>query len=145
MAMEKVISDKGRHVVTVSPAATVTEAARKLREYKIGLLVVCSDAGAVVGVLSERDLVRAIADGNGQIAHLDVNSLMTPDPVTCDVRDSPAEVLRIMNSKGFRHMPVVEKGRLKGLVSSRDVLKHLLALADLDKATMRKLNELGIY
>lgn len=145
MGMGNVISAKGRHVVTVAPGASVTEAARKLREYKIGLLVVCDDMGAVVGVLSERDLVRAIAERDGNVTGLKVEALMTRDPLTCNLGDSPAEVLRTMNSNGFRHMPVLDKGRLKGLVSSRDVLWHLLERADLGHATMRKLNELGIY
>lgn len=145
MGMGNVISAKGRHVVTVAPGASIKEAARKLREYRIGLLVVCDDVGQVVGVLSERDLVRAVAERDGDIAGLKVETLMTRDPVTCNLGDSPAEVLRTMNNKGFRHMPVVEEGRLKGLVSSRDVLWHLLERADLGHATMRKLNELGIY
>ena len=59
--------------------------------------------------------------------------------------DSPHDVLHIMNKEGFRHMPVLKGGKLKGLVSSRDVLKHLLELADLGQATMRKLHDLGLY
>ena len=145
MGMAKVLSDKGRRVVTTTPETLVPAAAQQLREYKIGLLVVCDGDGEVVGVLSERDLVGAVADGGGQISNMKVEALMTRDPITCDMDDSPYEVLHTMNREGFRHMPVLKGGKLKGLASSRDVLKHLLELADLGQATMRKLPDLGLY
>ncbi len=145
MGMDKVISAKGRQVVTTTPEELVPAAAQRLREYKIGLLVVCDDGGNVVGVLSERDLVSAVADGGGKISAMNVEALMTRNPTTCDMDDSPHDVLHIMNKEGFRHMPVLKGGKLKGLVSSRDVLKHLLELADLGQATMRKLHDLGLY
>ena len=145
MGMYKVISDKGRRVVTTTPETLVPAAAQRLKEYKIGLLVVCSDGGKVVGVLSERDLVGAVAEGGEQISAMKVEALMTRNPLTCDMDDSPYEILQTMNREGFRHMPVLKNGKLKGLVSSRDVLKHLLELADLGQATMRKLHDLGLY
>ena len=145
MGMAKVLSDKGRRVVTTTPETLVPAAAQQLREYKIGLLVVCDGKGDVVGVLSERDLVGAVADGGGRISTMKVEALMTRDPITCDMDDSPYEVLHTMTKEGFRHMPVLKDGKLKGLVSSRDVLKHLLELADLGQATMRKLHDLGLY
>ena len=86
MGMDKVISDKGRRVVTTTPETLVPAAAQQLREYKIGLLVMCDGKGEVVGVLSERDLVGAVADGGGQISNMKV--LMTRDPITCDMDDS---------------------------------------------------------
>ena len=145
MGMTKVLSDKGRQVVTTTPETSVPAAAQRLKEYNIGLLVVCDGEGVVVGVLSERDLVGAVADGGERISTMKVEALMTRDPITCDMDDSPFEVLHTMNRKGFRHMPVLKNGKLKGLVSSRDVLKHLLGLADLGQATMRKLHDLGLY
>ena len=145
MGMAKALSNKGRRVVTTAPKEPVPVAAQRLREYKIGLLVVCDVDGQVVGVLSERDLVSAVAEGGGRISSMKVEVLMTPDPTTCDMDDNPYDVLRIMNKEGFRHMPVLQNGKLKGLVSSRYVLKHLLELADLGQATMRKLHDLGLY
>ena len=145
MGMAKVLSDKGRQVVTTTPETLVPAAAQRLKDYKIGLLVVCKGEGEVVGVLSERDLVGAVADGGEQISGMKVDALMTRDPITCDMDDSPYGILHTMNREGFRHMPVLKDGKLKGLVSSRDVLKHLFELADLGQATMRKLHDLGLY
>ena len=145
MGMAQVLSDKGRQVITTTPDTLVPAAAQQLQEYKIGLLVVCDDGGKVVGVLSERDLVGAVAQGGGQISAMKVEALMTRNPITCDMDDSPFDVQQTMSKEGFRHMPVLKDGTLKGLVSSRDVLKHLLVLADLGQSTMRKLHDLGLY
>ena len=145
MGMFEVLSAKGRQVVTTTPETLVPAAAQRLKEYKIGLLVVCDGKGKVVGVLSERDLVGAVAEGGEQISGMKVENLMTRNPITCGLDDSPYEVLHTMNREGFRHMPVLKNGKLKGLVSSRDVLKHLLELADLGQATMRKLHDLGLH
>ncbi len=99
---------------------------QRLKKYKIGLLVVCKGEGEVVSVLSERDLVGAVADGGAQIFGMKVDALMTRDPITCDMDDSPYGILHTMNREGFRHMPV-------------------LKLADLGQATMRKPHDLGLY
>jgi CBS domain-containing protein len=145
MNIASVLSDKGRQAIVTSPAIPIGDVARKLCEYRIGYLVVCDDANVVVGVLSERDIIRAIADRKDRVGELTVTDLMTPEPITCTPDDDPADVLRIMNQRGFRHMPVIEERKLKGIVSSRDIIKHLLEREKTDQVTMNKLNELGIY
>ena len=145
MNIASVLSDKGRQSITTIPAARIDDVARKLCEYRIGYLVVCDESNVVVGVLSERDIVRAIADRKDRVGELTVGDLMTSDPITCAPADDPAGVLKIMSQRGFRHMPVIEERKLKGIVSSRDIIKHLLERENNDHVAMTKLNELGVY
>ena len=145
MNIASVLSDKGRKAIITTPAVRIDDVASKLCEYRIGYLVVCDDANVVVGVLSERDIIRAIADRKNRVGELTVADLMTPDPITCSSADDPAVVLKAMTQRGFRHMPVIEERKLKGIVSSRDIIKHLLERENNDHVTMNKLNELGVY
>ena len=145
MNIASVLSDKGRQAITTSPAIRIDDVARTLCEYRIGYLVVCNEANVVVGVLSERDIIHAIAERKNRIGELTVEDLMTQYPITCAPDDDPAEVLTTMNQRGFRHMPVIEERKLKGIVSSRDIIKHLLERENTDHVTMNKLNEFGIY
>ncbi len=132
MNVDQLLRIKGTDVVTVSPDTNITEAAGTLRDNKIGIVVVCRSGGRLVGVLSERDLVSVIADFPEQAASLKVESIMTPDVATCGPGDDLDSVLALMNEGGIRHAPVVEYGHLKGLVSSHDLLKHLLNEHEMD-------------
>ena len=132
MNVDQLLRIKGTDVVTVSPDMNFTEAACTLRDNKIGMVVVCMNGGRLVGVLYERDLVSVIADFPEQIASLKVESVMTSDVATCGPSDDLDSVLALMNDRGIRHAPVVEYGNLKGLVSSRDLLKHLLNEHEMD-------------
>ncbi len=130
MTVQSILKQKGRRVQTMTPEALVSDAARVLSDQRIGILVVCDERNKVVGVLSERDLVRAIAERAVSIAELRVSDLLTRDIVTCTPHDTPhdtpQDVMRAMNERGFRHMPVVEDGELKGLISSGDILQYML-------------------
>lgn len=145
MNIASVLSDKGRKAIITTPAVRIDDVASKLCEYRIGYLVVCDEANVVVGVLSERDIIRAIAERKNRVGELTVADLMTPDPITCAPADDPAVVLKTMTQRGFRHMPVIEDRKLKGIVSSRDIIKHLLERENKHHVTMTKLNELGVY
>ncbi len=114
-------------VLTIEPSATLGEAARALRKRDVGAAVVV-EGGEVVGIFTERDLLRAIADSR----HPDVgqvHSYMTPDPVTLPPHHSPSEAAQIMNERRFRHIPVMEGGELVGIVSIRDLMSAGLRIA----------------
>src|SRR5437764_4424280 len=110
----------GGDVLTVEPTATLGEAARAMRRRNVGAAVVF-DGERLVGIFTERDLLRAIADSR----HPDqgqVQSYMTPDPLTLGPDHSPSEAAGIMRERNFRHIPVVDGERLIGIVSIRDLV-----------------------
>lgn len=111
-------------LVTVKPGTTLRDAARALYENGVGSLLVVGDDGTLVGIFTERDLVKAVAQG----ASLDssIDSYMTPKPVTVNPKDSIWKALDMMIEYGIRHIPVVDdKGRLVGVVSMRDLLRGI--------------------
>lgn len=123
MLIESIIRGKSHDVATTTLEALVTDVAAILYENRIGIIVVCSEGGRVLGVLSERDIVRAVSQWPEHLPTLQVSQLYTEDPITCTLKDETAEVMAIMNEKKFRHMPVVEHGSLIGVISIGDLLK----------------------
>ncbi len=109
-------------IVTVDPSATVAEAATTMGARGVGSALVM-DGDRVHGIFTERDIVRALGEHFDAAGHLVLN-WMTPDPVTVDASASIPEALDLMLSKGFRHLPVMEEGRLVGMVSLRDLGRH---------------------
>ena len=114
-------------VVTVPPGTLVSQAAKILAEHKIGTVVVSSDGSVAEGILSERDVVRALARQGGAILQKPVDAFMTRKLVTCMRDESADDALAKMTSGRFRHMPVVEEDRLVGLITLGDVVKARLA------------------
>ena len=141
--VEDVIRIKGSDVVTTSPEPTIVEAARLMTELRIGLLVVREAGGDVGGVLSERDIIRALGERGAIAPDLKVEALMTRDWESCSPRADPHQIMRVMNERGFRHMPVVDHGEVKGLVSMGDLLKHLLEAA-MDEEAMERATDEGM-
>lgn len=107
-------------VLTIEPAVTLAAAARAMRERNVGAAVVV-DGGRVAGIFTERDLLRAVADGS-QPGEATVGEHMTPDPVTLPSDHSPSEAAQIMAARRFRHIPVIDEGELVGIVSIRDLV-----------------------
>ena len=131
MLVSQILKIKQLHdVVTVPPTMMVAEAARILSEKGIGTVVVSADGKSADGILSERDIVREIgARGAGCLTHT-VDTLMTSKLVTCSSNDLADVVLQKMTEGRFRHMPVVEDGKMLGLISLGDVVKaRLMELA----------------
>ena len=120
-------------IITVKPSLTVSEAARILSDKGIGTVVVSRDGVKAEGILSERDIVREIgARGAGCLTHT-VDTLMTSKLVTCGPDDRADDVLRKMTDGRFRHMPVLENGTLRGLISLGDVVKARLMELSMEK------------
>lgn len=121
-----IIGVKGSDVITIRPDQTLHDAARVLHDRRIGIVVVKEAGGKVVGVLSERDVVRAMAAHGAEAAGMAVADYMTRKVIVCRPFDHPKAVVESMKKNRIRHMPVVNDGRLVGLVSIGDLLKHLL-------------------
>lgn len=130
MEVGDILFKKGSTVITAPPDTTVVTAARIMTKNKIGLLLICSQPGRLVGWLSERDIVGIISDSTGDFSQVTVESVIHGDFPTCEPKDHPRDVLEIMHDQGYRYMPVIEYGKLKGLVSSRDILKFLVEESD---------------
>jgi len=121
---------KHQDVVTVQPTLTISEAAKILSEKRIGTVVVSRDGTQPDGILSERDIVSEIGRRGAGCLTSTVSDLMTSKLVTCSTNDKADEILMKMTEGRFRHMPVVENGKLLGLISLGDVVKaRLMELA----------------
>lgn len=137
MQIKHLLRDKGREVVTISSDATLSEAARTLARKRIGALVVRGTDGAIAGILSERDLVHALAEASVAALAQSVSAHMSRDVVTCRETDTVDELMEVMTHKRFRHIPVVEADKLIGIVSIGDVVKSCIAETAREAATLR--------
>lgn len=124
MTVKSILDQKGRKVATLNPGDTIAEAAKMLAAHKIGAAVVVRDGDKIAGILSERDIVRVIAAGGAASLAKPVSSAMTAKVKTCVEGDSVNEVMSIMTSGRFRHLPVETNGRLAGIISIGDVVKR---------------------
>lgn len=123
MLADQILDAKGRDVATVAPDAAVSEALGILASYNVGALVVSSDQASVEGIISERDIVRRLATDGADALGLSVRDLMKTEVATCGGHDDTERIMNVMTEGRFRHMPVVEDGRLTGIVSIGDVVK----------------------
>jgi CBS domain-containing protein len=131
-----IIQIKSRIIETISPEKTVGDAVAMLAKHKIGLLVVCKKENQLAGVLSERDVVQALGKNGASCLDFKVGAVLTKDVVTCNGAAHPHDVLTQMHERNIRHMPVVEKGKLVGIVTSRDILEHLAKNTSPDEQAM---------
>jgi CBS domain-containing protein len=127
-----VLKQKGSQVVTVAPAQTVAAVVELLTRNRIGAAPVTNEAGALIGIISERDVVRGIAENGSGILNRAVDQLMTREVKTCAPDDAIVELMATMTNARIRHLPVVNGGALCGLVSIGDVVKQRLAEAQLE-------------
>lgn len=123
MNVEAILGKKGRNVVTVTPDASILEASNILSAKKIGALVVSTDGVKALGILSERDIVNAIGARGASVLSETVDNLMTRNLRTCALNDTGHEVLSVMTERRFRHLPVIEDGKLCGIISIGDAVK----------------------
>lgn len=137
MNVEQLLGDKGREVISVQPHRTLAEAVKTLSEKRIGAVVVMGADGALVGILSERDIIRALGQSGAAALDSPVSRVMTAKVVTCRMQTSIDELMEIMTSGRFRHVPVVENARVVGLVSIGDVVKHRVAAIEAESRAMR--------
>lgn len=136
MQVSVLLQSKGTEVVTVRPEASIAEVAIVLAEHRIGAVVVTSDGGSIDGVLSERDIVRALARPDERMLAATAGSLMTAEVVTCEPDTTVEELMATMTDRRIRHVPVVVEGALAGLVSIGDVVKHHIATLEHETRAM---------
>ena len=126
MSVESILKAKGAHVETTRPDTTLYTVLWDLKLKGIGALVVSEDGTTVLGLISERDIVRGLAEHGAKLLSLPVSQLVTAPVVTCTPRESITAVMARMTRHRARHLPVVDGGQLCGIVSIGDVVKHRL-------------------
>lgn len=137
MTVAAILKQKGNEVVTVDARATLAEACDILAARRIGAVVVVDAEQTIRGILSERDIVRAIAREGGKGLAAPVEAFMTRDVVTCTEGDTIDRVMQAMTAGRFRHVPVADNGRLKGLISIGDVVKRRIEQVERDAEELR--------
>ena len=137
MFVSDILSQKGGLVFTVTQATTVAEIAQQLSTRRIGAVLIMADAGTVAGIVSERDLVRAFAGHGAAALALEARQIMTREVVTCHPDDPIEHVMGLMTSGRFRHLPVMDRDELIGLISIGDVVKARLEEAHHETEALR--------
>ena len=137
MTVKAILSRKGSSVVTMEPAATLAAAITTLAQHRIGALVVLGADRRVIGILSERDIVRTFAEFGADALTKRLAQVMTREVATCGEAETAVSIMERMTTGKFRHIPVVEKDRLVGIVSIGDIVKHRLWEMEQESAAMR--------
>lgn len=138
MTVRAILSLKGRESVTIAPDATLAEAARLLSQHRIGALVITGPEQRVVGILSERDIVHRLALLGAGALTQQVGSAMTREVVTCTEDETIPDLMQRMTAGRFRHVPVVDRGGLVGIISIGDVVKFRLAELEREHDALRE-------
>jgi CBS domain-containing protein len=137
MTVSVLLAGKGREVVTIEPTASLAAAVALLAEKRIGAVLILGADRRITGILSERDIVRALAERGAAALDESVSSAMTRRVSTCRENETVSSIMERMTAGKFRHVPVVDQGRLVGIVSIGDVVKHRLHEMERDSAAMR--------
>ena len=137
MTVQTILSRKGRNVVTIEPSATLQAAIATLAEHRIGAVVVLGADRRVIGLLSERDVVRAFAEFGADALTKRLAQVMTRDVATCGEAESALSIIERMTTGKFRHIPVIERDQLVGIVSIGDIVKHRLCEMEQESTALR--------
>jgi CBS domain-containing protein len=138
MKVASILKDKGESVVTTPPDATISTILWELRLKGIGALVVSQDGTTMLGLISERDLVHALAEHGPRLLGMRASQVMKEAVITCTPEDSITNVMAQMTRNRVRQVPVVEGGKLRGIVSIGDVVKHRLDELELEANVLRE-------
>ena len=136
MLIEHILSEKGHDVTTIEPDRTLLETARVLDEKRIGAVVVSDADHPVLGIISERDIARAVAERGAAVLDEPVSEHMTAKVLTCTRSCTVSDLMELMTDRRIRHVPIVEHGRLSGIISIGDVVKHRLAEMEAEERLM---------
>jgi CBS domain-containing protein len=137
MIVKNILADKRGNVVTIEPTADLTAAVKLLAEQRIGAVVILGADQRIVGILSERDIVRALAEHGPTALNKPVGQVMTRDVKTCTEDDTIEGLMGRMTAGKFRHMPVVQQGKLLDIVSIGDVVKNRVEEIEHEAAALR--------
>jgi CBS domain-containing protein len=136
MRIADVLRHKGTAVATVGPDATVAELIGELAAHNVGALPVV-DGGRIVGIVSERDVVRRLHAGGAELLGARVADIMTTEVTTCSPSDDVTDLAAVMTDRRFRHLPVVVEGELAGIVSIGDLVKARIDLLESERAQLQ--------
>lgn len=132
-----ILNHKGREVETIPSSCRVADAAKILHDKKIGTLVICGEGNGIEGIISERDIVRAVALNGAKALDGAVSEYMTSPVETCEELDTVEILMTRMTGRRFRHLPVVKQGELAGIVSIGDVVMQRIAEAEMMAQAMQ--------
>jgi CBS domain-containing protein len=135
MKVKRVLAQKGTYVVTASPELSVAQLCVVLAEHNIGAAVV-KDGDDVVGIASERDVVRAVSESGPDVLHQPVSAIMTDIVAVCEPDNSTDDLMVTMTARRIRHVPVIEEGELHGIVSIGDVVRVAMQELEDEKAML---------
>ena len=138
MAVAQILAQKGRAVVTASPDTTLKSIADMLAKHRIGAVVVTERNGAISGIISERDVVRALAADGAAALDSMASQVMTTKVRTCGPRDTEESLMTLMTEHRIRHLPVVEDGKLAGMISIGDVVKLRIETVEREAEQMKQ-------
>ena len=136
MIVEHILAAKGHDVVTVEPEQTLLETARLLDEKRIGAVVVSDADHPVLGIISERDIARTVAQRGAAVLDEPVSQHMTTKLFTCTRSCTVSDLMEVTTDRKVRHVPIVERGRLSGIISIGDVVKHRLSELETEERLM---------
>ncbi len=138
MKVAAILKAKGASVATTPPDETVSTIVWELRSKNIGALVISEDGITVLGLIAERDIIHGLAEHGARLLGLRASQLMTQPVLTCAREDSVTTVMALMTRHRVRHIPVVEDGKLRGIVSIGDVVKHRLDELEMEANIIRE-------
>src|SRR5712671_749588 len=137
MTVKTILSAKGGDVISIEPTATLEAAVRTLAEHRIGALLVLGPDRRMIGILSERDIVRVMAEQGAGALKQPLAQVMTRKVVTCSQSDTVDVLMQRMTTGKFRHLPVVEQEQVIGVISIGDVVKHRVQEMEQESAALR--------
>jgi len=138
MKVGSILKAKGASVATTAPDATIATIVWELKSKGIGALVVSEDGATVLGLISERDIVYGLAEHGAKLPGMRVSQLTTRSVVTCTPEDSITRAMALMTHHRVRHIPVIEDGKLRGIISIGDVVKHRLDELEMEANILRE-------
>ena len=137
MTVKTILSTKGGDVISIEPTASLETAVKTLAKHRIGALLVLGPDRRVVGILSERDVVRALGEQGADVLTMPLAQVMTRKVVTCGETETVGTLMEQMTAGKFHHVPVVEQDQVVGIISIGDVVKHRLHEMDRESAALR--------
>ena len=137
MTVSVIVANKGREVVSIEPNASLADAVRLLAQKRIGAAVILGADRRLAGIISERDIVRVLAERGAAVLDEPVSRTMTRKVESCNENETVAQIMERMTQGKFRHMPVVDQGQVVGVVSIGDIVKHRLYEMERESTAMR--------
>jgi CBS domain-containing protein len=137
MTVKAILSAKGGDLISIEPTATLDAAIKTLAKHKIGALLVLGPDRRVIGILSERDIVRVLAEQGADVLGKPLSQVMTRKVITCGPNETVGNIMEWMTHSRFRHVPVIDQDQLIGIISIGDVVKHRLHEMEQESAALR--------